>query len=83
MRKIILSRTDSIGDVVLSLPMAGILKEMFPTCRIMFLGRDYTRDIISLSDNIDEFVSWDSMSKSSNTDEKIDILRKTAADTIF
>ncbi len=59
MQKIILSRTDSIGDVILTLPMAGILKEMLTDCYIIFLGRDYTRDVVSLSIHIDEFISWD------------------------
>ncbi|RYG01290.1 MAG: glycosyl transferase family 9, partial [Chitinophagaceae bacterium] len=39
---IIISRTDSIGDVVLTLPMAKIIKQQFPDCRIAFLGKEYT-----------------------------------------
>ncbi len=56
---IIISRTDSIGDVVLTLPMAGIIKQFIPQCKIIFLGRNYTKDIIHLSKYIDEFVSYD------------------------
>ena len=56
---IILSRTDSIGDVVLTLPMAGYLKMHFPKCKIIFLGRDYTREVVALSEHVDEFVSFD------------------------
>lgn len=56
---VILSRTDSIGDVVLTLPMAGYLKKFFPKCKIIFLGRNYTRDVVALSQHVDEFVSWD------------------------
>jgi len=81
-QKIILSRTDSIGDVILTLPMAGILKEIFPDCHIIFLGRDYTRDIVSLSVHVDEFISWDDISKlKSNTQPEF--LKKTGADTII
>ena len=36
--RIILSRTDSIGDVVLTLPMAAALKQSFPGCTVVFLG---------------------------------------------
>lgn len=56
---IILSRTDSIGDVVLTLPMAGYIKQHFPNCKIIFLGRNYTRDVVALSKHVNEFVSWD------------------------
>jgi len=56
---ILLSRTDSIGDVVLTLPLAGLIKEKYPDCRITFLGRTYTKDIIELSKFIDAFENWD------------------------
>ncbi|MCK9204807.1 MAG: glycosyltransferase family 9 protein [Bacteroidales bacterium] len=61
--RIILSRTDGIGDVVLTLPMAGALKEKFPDCTIIFLGRNYTRPVIECSRFIDQFVSWDDASR--------------------
>jgi ADP-heptose:LPS heptosyltransferase len=56
---VILSRTDSIGDVVLTLPMAGYIKKYFPECKIIFVGRNYTRDVVALSEHVDEFISWD------------------------
>jgi ADP-heptose:LPS heptosyltransferase len=83
MKRCILSRTDSIGDVILSLPMAGILKQMFPGCHIIFLGKNYTRDIVSLSTHVDEFISWDDLSKLENSIEKIEVLKKTGADTMI
>ena len=76
MQKIILSRTDSIGDVILTLPMAGILKEMFPQCKIIFLGNDYTCEVVALSDHIDEFISWDTVLKQDGTENKIEYLKK-------
>lgn len=63
---VILSRTDSIGDVVLTLPMAGYLKKFFPKCKIIFLGRNYTRDVVALSQHVDEFVSWDDVEARKN-----------------
>lgn len=62
---ILISRTDSIGDVILSLPMAGILKNKFPNATISFLGKNYTRDIINACTHIDEFLSVDELSQSS------------------
>lgn len=56
---VILSRTDSIGDVVLTLPMAGYIKKHFPNCKISFLGRSYTKDVVALSEHVDDFINWD------------------------
>ncbi|MGB0402529.1 MAG: glycosyltransferase family 9 protein [Salibacteraceae bacterium] len=58
-KKIIISRTDSIGDVMLTLPMAGIIKAQNPNCEIIFIGKNYTEDVIACSENIDRFISWD------------------------
>lgn len=52
----IISRTDSIGDVVLTLPMAGVLKFFFTDCRVIFIGNSYTKTIIELSKYVDEFI---------------------------
>jgi heptosyltransferase-3 len=53
---IIISRTDSIGDVVLTLPMAAVLKKIFPAAKIGFIGRPYTRPVISACEYVDEFI---------------------------
>lgn len=58
-KTIVISRTDSIGDVILSLPLCGWLKEQFPSCKIIFLGRDYTKAIVSCYTDVDQFASWD------------------------
>lgn len=76
--KIIISRTDSIGDVVLTLPLAGVLKKRFPGIEIIFLGRNYTRDVVSVSENVDHFLSWDDIRK-----DPVPALRKVGADTIL
>lgn len=58
-KSLIISRTDSIGDVVLTLPMAGLIKKYYPDCYIIFLGRNYTKEVVVMSMYVDEFVSWD------------------------
>jgi ADP-heptose:LPS heptosyltransferase len=55
----IISRTDAIGDVVLTLPVAGVLRSLYPTARILFLGRSYTEDVIAACGHIDSFLNWD------------------------
>ena len=57
MNKFLVSRTDSIGDVVLSLPVAGWLKKKFPDSKVIFLGKSYTCPIINRSTFVDEV--WD------------------------
>lgn len=56
-RNIIISRTDSIGDVVLTLPVAAVLKQYFPGCRIGFIGRPYTAPVINACEHIDRFIN--------------------------
>lgn len=56
---ILISRTDSIGDVVLTLPLAGYLKTRFPGTRIIFLGRSYTEPVIKACKYVDEFINRD------------------------
>src|ERR1700744_1071389 len=58
-RTFIISRTDAIGDVVLTLPVAGVLRSLYPSARILFLGRSYTEDIIKACEHIDGFLNWD------------------------
>lgn len=55
-RHILLSRTDSIGDVVLTLPLAGLLKRYFPGVRITFMGKSYTRPVIEACAFVDAFL---------------------------
>jgi len=65
LKKIIISRTDSIGDVILTLPIAGVLKQYFPDCQISFIGKKYTRPVIEACKHVDHFLDWDEMSVSS------------------
>jgi heptosyltransferase-3 len=80
--KIIISRTDSIGDVVLTLPMAGRIKQKFPQSKIIFLGRDYTRDVVDLSEHVDEFVSYDDILKL-NLKAQIEFVKNLQADVFL
>ena len=78
----IISRTDAIGDVVLTLPVAGVLKSLYPSARILFLGRSYTEDIIRASEHIDGFLNWDDWRQLPEAGV-VQKLRETGADTII
>jgi ADP-heptose:LPS heptosyltransferase len=57
-QKILISRTDKIGDVVLTLPLAGFLKRALPGAKIAFLGQKYTRPVVESCTFVDEFHDW-------------------------
>lgn len=82
MRTVIISRTDAIGDVVLTLPVAGVLKELYPDARVLFLGRSYTKEVIGASRHIDGFLDWDEWKKMSPA-EAVQAMAATGADTII
>ncbi len=59
LRNIIISRTDSIGDVMLTLPIARVLKDHFPGIYIGFMGKGYTRAVIETCEYVDQFIDVD------------------------
>ncbi len=81
-QRIIISRTDSIGDVILTLPVAGMLKSKFPQSDIIFLGQSYTHEVIKACKHIDTFLNWDELS-SLNENEAIQSLKEINADLII
>ncbi len=44
--RIIISRTDKIGDLVLSIPSFKMVRNMFPDCELMVLVRNYNYEIV-------------------------------------
>jgi len=81
-KNILISRTDGIGDVVLSLPLAGTLKKLFPECVIFFMGRTYTQAVIESSKYVTEFINYDILEKK-NTTEQIEFLQNKKIDSAF
>jgi ADP-heptose:LPS heptosyltransferase len=75
-RSIIISRTDNLGDVMLTLPMAGLLKERFPGITVYFLGKSYTRPLIEASRHVDGFLDREAILA------RPDALRETGAEAI-
>lgn len=63
--RIIISRTDSIGDVMLTLPLCGWIKKHMPECTLIFLGRAYTRALAEACEHITTFMDWDAIKQES------------------
>jgi len=57
--KILIVRTDRIGDVVLSIPMAEIVKKKFPNCKITYFIREYTKALLDGNSFIDDVLIAD------------------------
>ena len=66
---ILISRTDAIGDVILTLPITGILKEASPKSKIIFLGMSYTRPVIKRCKHVDEIICWNEISEMDEKDK--------------
>lgn len=79
---ILISRTDAIGDVILTLPMLGLLKKQYPEVKIYFLCRDYTSDIVAACDFVDQVISWDHLQKL-NTEQQSREISKYSIDIIL
>jgi heptosyltransferase III len=56
-QNLLIVRTDRIGDVVLSLPLAAVIKKRFPSCRITLLLREYTKPLAEGNPHIDEIIT--------------------------
>lgn len=78
---ILLSRTDSIGDVILTLPMAGVIKGNFPDARVLFLGRTYTKAVVQACEHVDEFINYDELLKLS-VKEQIAFIQSKKVDAV-
>lgn len=68
-KRVMISRTDSIGDVMLTLPICSWIKENFEDVTIVFLGSGYTRPIIDAYHSVNEFVDWASLENSPSIEQ--------------
>jgi len=81
-KRIIVSRIDSIGDVMLTLPICTWLKETFVDCTVIFLGKGYTRAVVEAYKHVDIFEDWGRYENVPKTD-KTQQFRALNADIII
>lgn len=82
MKHFLISRVDNIGDVVLTLPVVGVLKNLYPDCKIFFLAKKYTNPILESSVFIDVIIEWESIKMLPETDQ-IAFLKSLKIDAII
>lgn len=75
-KRVIISRVDNIGDVILTLPMAGVIKKQLPEMHVIFLGKSYTKTVIENCRYIDQFLNWDQIN------QDISVFKEAGADAI-
>ncbi len=59
--RVLISRTDNLGDVILTLPLAGYIKSKWPSAEVFFLGKAYTKPLIDACIHVDRFLDWDAL----------------------
>ncbi len=62
-KKILIMRTDKLGDVILSTPVIENLRIAFKHSHIAFLCRPYTKDVIKENPYLDEVIIYDKYGK--------------------
>ncbi len=62
-KRIIISRTDNLGDVILTFPLLGYLKAIMPDVRIYFIGKRYTHEVIDRCIHVDKFLDREELLK--------------------
>jgi ADP-heptose:LPS heptosyltransferase len=78
-KTVLISRVDSIGDVVLTLPLCVWIKEHFPACKLFFLGNTYTKPVISCLPQVDEIIEWKELQNLTNR-EQINFIKQLNID---
>jgi len=84
--RILIVRTDRLGDVVLSTPVINNLRLAFPKAHIAFICRPYTQDVLEGNPELDEVIIYDKYGKQKSLWASIMFsfyLRKKKFDLVF
>lgn len=60
-KRVIIAKTGHLGDVIISLPMATVLKRYFPQCQVIFLATGAACKIAEMSPHVDEVYAWENI----------------------
>lgn len=81
-KQVLISRTDSIGDVMLTLPLCAWLKEQFPQIQLTFLGKSYTAPILHQYPFVDRVLLLDDL-EALPLDEQVHLIQSKNFDAII
>ncbi len=80
-KNILIVRTDRIGDLVLTLPLAGLIKKQYPNCKISFLVREYTKNIVNNHPFIDDVIVLKENDDKVSLFDNLNIIKSKKLDT--
>lgn len=63
MRRILVTRTDRLGDVILTAPVLEHIKKTVPDCFLGFMVRPETAGAVRYDPNVDELIIYDKLGK--------------------
>jgi lipopolysaccharide heptosyltransferase II len=78
---LLIVRTDRIGDVVLTLPIAEIVKKHFPGCKVSFLLKEYTAPLAYKNPFIDDVIILKQKNNSPDITKNVKKLKSFSFDT--
>ncbi|MFI5253523.1 MAG: glycosyltransferase family 9 protein [Bacteroidota bacterium] len=81
--RILIVRTDRIGDVILTLPMARLLKKHYPGSHITMLIRKYTEELVEDDKNIDQILFYDDGNELLPFSQIITLIKQQKFDIVF
>lgn len=62
--KILINRTDNLGDIIYTLHLAGLLKKFHPNCQVCFLVRSYAAPLFEYATDVDSILIWEQFKSS-------------------
>ena len=77
-RRIMITRTDNIGDVVLTLSLAGYLKQIYPQAEIVFLCRRYAAAVVAQCRHVDRVLTLEELG-----DDQAGAMARAGCDTVL
>jgi ADP-heptose:LPS heptosyltransferase len=80
LNKILITRTDKLGDVILTLPLIAEVSRIFPDVKIHFLVRKYVKDLIENYPPVDNLIFSDDFK---NNSDFIQYLKKEKFDAVI
>lgn len=81
--RILIVRTDRIGDVILTLPMARVLKNKFPDAAITMLIQPYTADLVENDKNVDQVLFYKKDNKVISMFDLVRMIQDRKFDIVF
>ena len=81
-KRIVISKMNQIGDVTFALPIASAIKKDCPSNYVMFIGRAYTKDLITNYPDVDEYIDGEALDALSDS-EAVDNLSRLNADAVI